>query len=251
MSFSKLTSEVHSSSQRSSRNGVKPVALIWHHAVSRDWRTVVDMMVSGSKEVSANYVIGNGGEIIGVVDEQDRAWTSSSSYWDGRAITFEVCNETLAPSYTISAKATEALARISADISQRYGFDLVRDGAGSSVIGHRELYEWFGASYATACPGGLQIDATTALANSIIDGVVPEEDEMAKAKLWRDSDPKSKTYGFINAIEPVSGFDYHLQNVGEKQLLLRFGVVDDVTVTDLPTNEFNLLRNMASAARKP
>lgn len=169
MVYSPLTNIAYNTHQKSSRNGVRIDRFIDHHAVSRNWRDVLAMMMGG-KEVSANYIIGNGGEIISVVPEEDRAWTSSSAAWDGRAITVEVCNETLAPSYTISAAAQESLARLKADVSMRYGFPLTRSGSSSTVIGHRELYLWYGASYATACPGGLPIDQNVVRANQIKSG---------------------------------------------------------------------------------
>jgi N-acetyl-anhydromuramyl-L-alanine amidase AmpD len=58
-------------------------------------------MVKATKEVSANYAVSNEGRITGVVDEEDRAWTSGSTTdggagaaWDRRSITLEIENET-------------------------------------------------------------------------------------------------------------------------------------------------------------
>lgn len=135
--------------QYSSRNGAKIDRIILHHAASTSIFAVLDMMKYGTREVSSNYVIGNEGEIIGVVPEEFRAWTSGSASWDGRAITFEIVNETGAPDWRISDKAFHAVARMLADISARYGIVLSRD----TVITHQELFTRYGASYATACPG--------------------------------------------------------------------------------------------------
>jgi hypothetical protein len=159
MTISPLTNQAYVTSQKSSRNGANVDHFIVHHAVSKNWRSVLDLMM-GAKEVSANYIIGNGGEIISVVPEEYRAWTSSSSAWDGRSITVEVCNESLDPAtgYAISAKAEESLANLIADVGVRYGFTPSRDGKASTVLGHRDLADWFGDSYATQCPGNYLYD---------------------------------------------------------------------------------------------
>lgn len=135
--------------QHSARDGRKVDRIILHHAAGTSLGAVLDMMRYGTREVSSNYVIGNGGEIIGVVPEEFRAWTSGSASWDGRAITFEIVNETGAPDWRISDKAFQAVAQMLADIAARYGLTLNR----TTVITHQELYAKHGASYATACPG--------------------------------------------------------------------------------------------------
>lgn len=154
MTISPLTNQAYVTSQKSSRNGARVDHFIVHHAVSTNWRNVLDMMMGG-KEVSANYIIANDGQIISVVPEEYRAWTSSSAHWDGRSITVEVCNASLNPAsgYAISEAAQHSLERLIGDVGKRYGFQPSRDGLASTVLGHRDLYNWFGDSYATACPG--------------------------------------------------------------------------------------------------
>lgn len=228
MTFSDLTTHVQRTSQKSMRNhGVD--RFIQHHAVSTSWQSVVNLMM-GAKEVSANYVIGNGGELIGVVDEEYRAWTSSSAAWDGRAITVEVCNETLAPGYTISAAAQATLSKLMADVSRRYGFPLRREGADSTVIGHRELYSWFGASYPTACPGGLPIDATVQVANDILAGAQTDDGSAALLKrrqnvalplIAQQSAPGSAQYG-LNIVIWDSGL-YHWITGAQRDVWLDAG----------------------------
>lgn len=150
MTFSPLTTQTSGNGgQYSSRNGAMIDRIILHHCASTSLAGVLGMMSSGSREVSANYVVGNDGEIVGVVPEEYRAWTSGSASWDGRAITFEIVNETAGPEWRISEKAFDAVARMLADVSLRYGISLSRE----TVVTHQELYSRYGASYATACPG--------------------------------------------------------------------------------------------------
>lgn len=150
MVFSALTTDTSGNGgQYSSRNGVKTDRIILHHCASTSLSGVLGMMASGSREVSANYVVGNSGEIVGVVPEEYRAWTSSAPAWDGRAITFEIVNEAREPDWRISSEAFDAVARMLADISARYGIALSR----VTVVTHQELNSIHGASYPTACPG--------------------------------------------------------------------------------------------------
>lgn len=166
------------SAQRSSRQGAAIDHIILHHCATNNVAWVLDAMTSGSKQVSANYVVSNEGKAFGVVDEQDRAWTSGSSTdggkgaaWDRRSITFEIENQTLAPDWFVSDAAHETVARICADVSRRYGFPLNRD----TVLGHRDLWTRFRASYATACPGGLDIDRIIRRANQLKTVVAAED----------------------------------------------------------------------------
>lgn len=182
MGFSKLTTSTSGNGgQYSSRNGVKIDRIILHHCASTSLSGVLGMMSSGSREVSANYVIGKGGEIVGVVPEEFRAWTSGSTSWDGRAITFEIVNESGGPDWRISDKAMGAVERILADISGRYGIPLSRD----TVVTHQELYTIHGASYATACPGPYlqaRVGDLIAAANAPVE-IEIEGDEMSKPML--------------------------------------------------------------------
>jgi len=138
------------SAQSDSRNGRKIDRFIVHHAASTSLDGVVDMMVRETREVSANYVVGD--QIICVVDEDRRAWTSGTADWDGRAITVETINNAGDPHWTVSNKTFDNLARLIADCARRYRFP-IND---NTVITHQELYTRYGASYPTACPGDLQ-----------------------------------------------------------------------------------------------
>lgn len=178
MTFSGLTAQIRRSSMKSSRNGARIDTLLLHHAATVSGATVVGMMVSGSRTVSANYVCYNDGTLVGVVDEEYRAWTSGSSSdggrgaaWDRRSITVETANESYGGSWPISERSYAALAALAADLHRRYGLVLDRN----HVIGHRELWSRYRASYATACPGGMDLDRIVNLARAIVGqgGVVP------------------------------------------------------------------------------
>lgn len=119
-------------------------------------------MRTGSKQVSANYVQRSNGDLIGVVPEERRSWSLADADWDSRSITVETENEST-NGWTISAAATEKLARLVADVANRYRFPINRD----TVLGHREVNSRYGGSYPTACPGGLDLDGIVRRANQI------------------------------------------------------------------------------------
>jgi len=160
--FSGLTDQIRRSPQRSARQGARIDHITLHHQAGTNDDAVINMMVTGSRQVSSNYTVSNEGRITGVVDEEDRAWTSGSSTdggkgaaFDRRSITLEIENEAGAPNWPVSSKAHERVAQLCADVARRYGIDLNRT---STVEGHRELWTRYRASYATACPGGLNMD---------------------------------------------------------------------------------------------
>lgn len=146
---------------------------IVHHAATTSDKGLLSIFAQdGGRGTSANYAVLRDGTVIGAVPEELRAWTSGGkrdgatidgSVFDHRAITVETVNNAGAPSWTISPAAFESLARLIEDCSRRYGFPLNRN----HVVGHGELLKRFSASYATACPGGISVDALVARANAI------------------------------------------------------------------------------------
>lgn len=190
MTASALTNQTRISAQKSSRNGERVQYMLWHHtaSVSGHGDGVVAMMVNATRQVSANYVFGSDGWLWNVVEEEFRAWTSGSTtdggkgaLFDRRSITSECCNSTGAPSWLQSDAFYEKASRLALDVYQRYGVPLDRD----HHLGHRELYIRFGASYPTACPGGMDIDRILAGARALLDPNAPDPFEAAKARVRR------------------------------------------------------------------
>ena len=162
MTFSGLTTRTSGNARQFSNRGRGVDMFIVHHAATTSESAVLSMMSTGSRQVSANYVV-NGKSIIGVVPEEFRAWTSGSAQFDGRAITVETVNDRVGQTdmtWTISEDSYQSLAKLIADSSTRYGFPLDRD----HVVGHRELYSRWGAGYSTACPSGINLDRLVEMA---------------------------------------------------------------------------------------
>ncbi|MFC4223579.1 peptidoglycan recognition protein family protein [Lysinibacter cavernae] len=165
MTHSKYTNQIVQTHQRSSRGGHQIKYFQLHHMASTDGPGVVRMMTSGAREVSANYAVYSDGTAVCVVDEDLRAWTSGTGVQDSEAITFEIANDNTA-GWSVSPASHEKVAMIIADAAKRYGIPITRD----RIYGHNEMTAKFGTSYATACPGGLNIDWIVNRANQITNG---------------------------------------------------------------------------------
>lgn len=157
MTWSPLVTSVSETSDRSSRTqSVKGVVL--HHAATTSLSGILGLFQPGGRTVSAHLAVKDG-QRVGAVPEQFRAWSLGSEYWDSWAMTVECANES-SNGWTISAASHESLAQLVADWARRYKFTPHRSGdpKGWTVLGHREVYTIHGDSYATACPGGMDLN---------------------------------------------------------------------------------------------
>lgn len=121
---------------------------VHHMAGNLSVETCGNLFANPNRNASSNYGIGSDGRIALYVEEKNRAWTSSSSWNDQRAITIEVANNTLAPNWTISDMAYKSLINLIVDICKRNNIKELKftgDKNGS--------YTWHCFYAATACPG--------------------------------------------------------------------------------------------------
>lgn len=111
-------------------------------------KTCCESFVPSSRKASANYCIGKDGEIWCNVEEQNRAWTTGSSYNDNRAITIECANYMDSANYGKLPDSTwNSLVKLCADICTRYGFKLKYTGTDN---GNLTKHKWY---QDTDCPG--------------------------------------------------------------------------------------------------
>jgi hypothetical protein len=162
---------------------VRPFCAVLHHGATTSDDQIIAMMVTGSRVVSAHQVVKDKRRTA-VVPEEYRAFSLSSQYWDSAAFTVECANESTA-GWTISPESHESLAILVADWATRYGFWPHRDGAPETwtVLGHREVYTIHGASYATACPGGMDLDWVTKRAQETMLGINEGDDVPLQIKI--------------------------------------------------------------------
>lgn len=173
MSYSSLTNSyipANSSNYSRGRAGKKVVKITPHHmagnltieACGRLWQ-------NASRNASSNYGIGTDGRIACYVDEENRAWTSSSSANDNQAITVEIANDGGAPDWHVSDKAVDAFVRLAIDICKRYGIAQINytGDANGNMTEHRYFT-------ATLCPGPYLHNLMPTLAERINAGLGPQ-----------------------------------------------------------------------------
>lgn len=200
---------IHNTPNKSIRQNVARRGVVLHHAAmtSLDGLRYLTM---GGKQVSATAIVKDGNRERMMTDEY-RAWSLSSAYWDSACRSVETANEST-NGWTISDASHWSLARLVAYWAERDGFWPHRDGNPKewTVLGHREVYSIHGASYATACPGGMDLDLVTKRAQDILRGSDPaggggtpiEEDDMALFAATQNTSPRTikagNTQRFLN-----------------------------------------------------
>ena len=121
-----------------------------HHAASAAGASAQSVINTLMKKdgASANYVIGNDGEIVLMVPEEYRAWTSNNRNNDAVAVTIEVANLKREPNWEVSEVAFNRLIDLCVDICRRNGMDgLIWTGNSKGTLTTHDMF------YATACPG--------------------------------------------------------------------------------------------------
>lgn len=101
------------------------------------------------RRASSNYAIDRSGRIALYVEEQNRAWTSSSRENDNQAVTIEVANDETGGDWHVSDESYEALLTLCVDICRRNGIRelyYTGDAQGNLTI-HKMFYS------GTECPG--------------------------------------------------------------------------------------------------
>lgn len=103
---------------------------------------------NANRDFSVNYFIDSQGRVYLFVDEQYRAWTSSSKANDMQAVTIEVANIKGAPNWEVSDAAYKSLLDLCTDICQRNGIQALNFTGNAN--GNLTQHNYFSA---TVCPG--------------------------------------------------------------------------------------------------
>lgn len=103
---------------------------------------------STSRKASCNYGIGNDNKIVLVVDEANRAWTTSSAWCDNRAVTIEVSNSQYGGNWLVSDRVLNTLIDLVTDICRRNKIkNCTYTGGKDGVL---QMHKWYAQ---TSCPG--------------------------------------------------------------------------------------------------
>lgn len=138
----------HSSNYTKGRRGYKVCKITPHHMSGvLSGSQCARIFQNSKRNASANYCIGVNGDIVCCVPEENRAWTSSSSWNDCQAITIEVSNNKMGGKWTISNASWKSLIKLCVDICKRYNFKLKYDGTKYGSLTRHNMYA------NTDCPG--------------------------------------------------------------------------------------------------
>lgn len=106
------------------------------------------LVANPSRQMSANYAIGNDGRIGLYCPEGDRSWCSGNAWNDHRAITIEVSNDISGEPWSISSAAYASLIKLCVDICKRNGIKKLEfTGNQNGSLTYHYMFQ------ATACPG--------------------------------------------------------------------------------------------------
>ena len=144
--ISELASVVMLSPNCSSRQGESVTKFTPHYMGGNcSVETCGEIFAPTSRQASSNYGIGSDGRVACYVDENTRAWTSSSGWNDRKAITVEVAN--YSEDGAITDAAWESLVALGADVCRRYGFRLEYTGDQYGSLTEHRMFA------STDCPG--------------------------------------------------------------------------------------------------
>ena len=193
--LAKLTVPAHSNNYAQGRSGYKICKFTPHHMAGiLTAEQCGKIFQNPTRKASSNYGIGNDGTIACYVEEENRAYTSSSKSNDCQAITVEVSNCEIGGEWKISDAAWNSLVALAVDVCQRYNFRLEYDGTKNGSLTRHNMFA------ATSCPGPYLQNRFSELAetvNKILDG------EQSRPTVVPTPEPTNKKVGDIVTINGV------------------------------------------------
>ena len=151
MSYSSLVSQYIPAAKGNyevGRRGNRICKITPHHMAGRlTAASCGNIFKNPARKASSNYGIGYDGEIACYVNEEDRAYTSSSASNDLQAITIEVSNSCNGDPWPISDASWNALVKLCVDICKRHNFRMEYDGTPNGSLTRHDMFA------NTNCPG--------------------------------------------------------------------------------------------------
>ena len=221
MSNSNLVNLVSYSPNHSGRrqNPITKIA-IHHTAGVLTAAGIGSVFKSTSRQASCNYGIGNDNRIVLVVDEANRAWTTSSAWCDNRAVTIEVSNSQYGGNWLVSDRVLNTLIDLVTDICRRNGIkNCTYTGGKDGVL---QMHRWYAQ---TTCPGPYLGSKFTYIAQEVNKRLRGGSGKSTSNSLYRVrkswSDSKSQKGAFKNlnsAIELAKKNGYKVFDSSGKQV---------------------------------
>lgn len=187
MSKSAYTDYTILTNKNSGKRTHKVQAFVIHHmaAVWTGKRCAEYFRDTPSRQASANYCIGYDGDVAQNVEEEKRAWTSSSNWADQRALTYELSNSKTGHPWEVSDKTINKLILMLAEAHKKYGIKKCTYTGDTS--GTLWRHDWFAN---TNCPGpylGGKLSYIAKEVNKILDGGKVETPKPSKPSTSKKS----------------------------------------------------------------
>lgn len=155
---------------------------------------------STSRQASCNYGIGVDNKVVLVVDECNRAWTTSSSWCDNRAVTIEVSNCQYGGNWIVSDRVLNTLIDLVTDICRRNKIkNCTYTGGKDGVL---QMHKWYAQ---TSCPGPYLGSKFTYIANEVNkrlksgSGKSTSNNLYRVRKSWEDSKSQKGAFKNLNS----------------------------------------------------
>ncbi len=175
---------------------------------------------STSRQASCNYGIGNDNKVVLVVDECNRAWTTSSSWCDNRAVTIEVSNCQYGGKWLVSDRVLNTLIDLVTDICRRNGIkNCTYTGGTDGVL---QMHKWYAS---TSCPGPYLASKFTYIAREVNkrlkggSATSTSNNLYRVRKSWEDSKSQKGAFKNLNnAIDLAKKYKYKVYDTNGNQV---------------------------------
>lgn len=148
----------------------------------------VNIFQTKGRKASANYCIGYDGSLVCNVEEENRAYTSSSWWNDCQAITIEVSNSSNKTD-KITDKSWNTLVKLCVDICKRYGFKLKYDETKNGSLTRHNMFA------NTDCPGKYMQNRFTELVKTVNSKLEPAPSDK---KTYSGTFPALEKKGYLS-----------------------------------------------------
>lgn len=196
----------------------------WHHTAGNTYEGNKAVMRGNAREVSCNTLISRR-NIGRVTLFNRRAYTTADSL-DDWSLTSEVVNDIGAPAWDFNDETYASCALMAAYAFIEYGVPLRRAGfyGDAGHWTHGGAYKAWGVSYATACPGSLDVDRILREATAIVVFYITggETEKMDHIELVRNADDNA-----VYFLNRVTGRRVHIPGPEDYKMFVRLGLAPE------------------------
>lgn len=176
---------------------------------------------SRNRQASCNYGVGSDGKIVLVVDECNRAWTTSSPWCDNRAVTIETSNSQYGGNWPVSDFVLNRLIDLVTDICKRNNiYPCTYTGGRDGVL---QKHEWYAQ---TTCPGPYLGSKFSYIANEVNKRLKNKNyssktvsDLYRVRKSWQDSKSQKGAFKNLESAKSLAKkYNYKVYNKNGEQV---------------------------------